>query len=206
MTSQRHTVRDRGPVTVDPPEDPVLRAAYDCVLDLGVRRATMAEVARRAGVSRMTVYRRYDDLDRLMAALLTQQLGAVMAEVERRARRRATARRRAVVAITDTVAALSVHPLLRGVLDVDPEALLPLVFERFGSSQRLARDHLAEDIRAGMSRYGGDGSIRPGDPDRMALALVLTAQSFVFSARVVERTDPSVAAQLGDVADRYLAP
>jgi AcrR family transcriptional regulator len=32
------------------------------VMDLGPSRTTMAEVARRAGVSRMTLYRRYDDL------------------------------------------------------------------------------------------------------------------------------------------------
>jgi AcrR family transcriptional regulator len=205
MTSKRHRLPD-DPVTVDPPDDPVLRAAYDAVLDLGVRRTTLAEVARRAGVSRMTVYRRYDDLGRLLSALLTDQLGAVVEQVEARVTRLPDARSRASAAVVETVAALMAYPLLRRVLDVDPETLLPLVVERLGSSQRLARDHLAALIRAGMTRYHGDGSVRTGDADRMALALVLAAQSYVFAGRVVERTDPTVVAELGTLTDRYLAP
>ena len=72
--------------------DPVLRAAYDGVLEIGLGRLTLAEVARRAGVSRMTVYRRYDDLDRLISALLVVEFGAVIAEAAERARGAATGR------------------------------------------------------------------------------------------------------------------
>ena len=53
--SQRHIVVDE--------DDRVLDAARACVLDVGVRRTTMTDVARRAGVSRMTLYRRFPDLD-----------------------------------------------------------------------------------------------------------------------------------------------
>lgn len=189
-----------------PPEDPLLRAAYDTLLDLGPGRTTLAEVARRAGVSRMTVYRRFDDRDRLLSALLTEQLGAVLAGVERDAARRRTARARAVYAVTGTVAALAGHPLLRRVLDLEPEALLPLMVSRFGSTQRLARDHLAALLRAGMARKGGDGTIRDGDPDLMALTVVLAAQSFVFSARVADRLDPRAGGELHRLTDSYLVP
>ena len=184
----------------------MLRAAYDAVLDLGVRRTTLAEVARRAGVSRMTVYRRYDDLDRLLSALLTEQLAATVVAVEARVSGLPTARARASAAVVETVRALAAYPLLRRVLDVDPESLLPLVVDRLGSSQRLAVDHLAALLRTGMARYRGDGSVRAGDARRMALALVLTAQSFVFSGRVVDDTDPRVVDELRDLTDRYLAP
>ena len=51
MTSHRHIALD-----------PLLSAARDCVMDVGFRRTTLADVARRAGVSRMTVYRQYGDL------------------------------------------------------------------------------------------------------------------------------------------------
>ena len=37
--------------------DRILTAAASCVRDFGVRRVTLAEIARRAGVSRPTVYR-----------------------------------------------------------------------------------------------------------------------------------------------------
>ena len=63
MPSERHS----APV----PTDPVLRAMHDCVMDVGLRRTTLADVARRAGVSRMTVYRQFDDLSGILSALLT---------------------------------------------------------------------------------------------------------------------------------------
>jgi AcrR family transcriptional regulator len=40
-----------------PVEDRILAAAASCVVDFGVERVTLAEIARRAGVSRPTVYR-----------------------------------------------------------------------------------------------------------------------------------------------------
>ncbi|CAM5511644.1 hypothetical protein SHIRM173S_11244 [Streptomyces hirsutus] len=36
----------------------MLDAVRDCVLAVGVRRTTLTDVARRAGVCRMTLYRR----------------------------------------------------------------------------------------------------------------------------------------------------
>ena len=45
-----------------PALDPLLAATRDCVMDVGLKRTTLADVARRAGVSRMTVYRQYGDL------------------------------------------------------------------------------------------------------------------------------------------------
>nr|MDT0664439.1 helix-turn-helix domain-containing protein [Micromonospora sp. DSM 115978] len=40
----------------------MLDAAEASLLAVGVRRTTLTDVARRAGVSRMTLYRRWPDL------------------------------------------------------------------------------------------------------------------------------------------------
>src|SRR5436309_14628416 len=61
-------------------DDKILDAAQTALLDLGVRNTTLAEVARRAGASRMTLYRRYPDID----ALLTEVLGRQLIRVVRR--------------------------------------------------------------------------------------------------------------------------
>jgi AcrR family transcriptional regulator len=65
--------------------DLVLDAARACVLAVGVRRTTFSDVARRAGVSRMTLYRRYPDLEALLSALMTYEFGAVVAAARSRA-------------------------------------------------------------------------------------------------------------------------
>src|SRR5829696_5525860 len=55
----------------------MLEAAKACVLAVGVRRTTFSDVARRAGVSRMTLYRRFPDLETLLSTLMTWEFGRV---------------------------------------------------------------------------------------------------------------------------------
>ena len=58
----------------------MLEAARACVLAVGVRRTTFSDVARRAGVSRMTLYRRFPDLETLLSTLMTWEFGRVVAD------------------------------------------------------------------------------------------------------------------------------
>jgi AcrR family transcriptional regulator len=68
----------------------LLDAARECVLAVGVRRTTFSDVARRAGVSRMTLYRRFPDLEALLSALMTREFGRLVEE-ERAASTHSTA-------------------------------------------------------------------------------------------------------------------
>ena len=52
---------------LSPTDVAILDATRACVVDFGVRRTTLTEVARRAGVSRPTVYRRWPDTGSLIA-------------------------------------------------------------------------------------------------------------------------------------------
>ena len=61
--------------------DRILTAAASCVRDFGVQRVTLAEIARRAGVSRPTVYRRWQDTATILAALLTDRITGAWREV-----------------------------------------------------------------------------------------------------------------------------
>ncbi len=64
------------------PSDTYLDAARDCILDVGWRRTTLTEVARRAGVSRMTIYRTWTDMETLLGDLMTREwTGVVQAAV-----------------------------------------------------------------------------------------------------------------------------
>src|SRR5689334_6664661 len=122
----------------------LLDATQASILDVGLRRTTLADVARRAGVSRMTVYRQFDDLDSLVAALLTREVSSLLVQVEEEVHPLATSRERLVEACVRTVERLRDHALYRRLLDLDPELLMPFVFDRFGSSQRVARQLVAD--------------------------------------------------------------
>jgi AcrR family transcriptional regulator len=186
MTSQRHII------------DPLLAAARECVMEVGFRRTTLADVARRAGVSRMTVYRQYGDLPTIVNALLTCELLELVERVRADTEHLPTARERLVEAGVRLVEELADHPLYRRVLDVDPELLLPLVTDRFGSTQQATIDLVAAQVEEGHR----DGSIRAVDPRLAATCLQLTAQSFVFSARVVD--GQPVGDELRHLLDAYL--
>ncbi|WP_233345948.1 TetR/AcrR family transcriptional regulator, partial [Saccharomonospora iraqiensis] len=67
------------------PDDVLLDAARECVLARGVRRTTLTDIARTAGVSRMTLYRRFPDVRSVLAALMTREFGALLREVSTRA-------------------------------------------------------------------------------------------------------------------------
>jgi len=187
-------------------DDPVLRATYDSVMEVGVRRTTLADVARRAGVSRMTVYRKYDDLSRLLAALLSVELAAILASAKEQTRDSRDTRTMLAKTVASATVDLATHPVLARVLAVDPEAMLPLIVDRFGSTQLVALAQVTEMIRHGQSP-NGDGSIRPGDPEMLALTLLACTQSFVFSARAISTVDPlgKRYSELEELTLRYLA-
>ena len=80
--------------------DRILEAAAYCVIAYGVERVTLAEIARRARVSRPTVYRRWPDIRSVLAALLTARIvGALDAVPTRGVGREAVVER--IVAVAD---------------------------------------------------------------------------------------------------------
>jgi AcrR family transcriptional regulator len=187
-----------------PSDEAVLAAAKECVLDVGLRRTTLADVARRAGVSRMTVYRRYGDFSTLVSELLTTELLSLVDAAREEILYLPTARERLVEAGVLVVNRMSAHPLWCRVLDLDPELLVPLIFDRFGSTQRAVVEYVAAQVVEGQQ----DGSVRACDPQLAATCLLLTAQSFVFSARIVSQQHSGLrtAAELRRLLDAYLRP
>ena len=146
--------------------DRILAAAASCVIDFGVERVTLAEIARRAGVSRPTVYRRWPDTRSVLAALLTSRITAALDELPVRGRGRQALVDR-VVAVAER---LRSDELVMAVLR--SELALVYIAQRLGSSQQMLIDALAGDLRAAQR----DGSVRPGDPRRLAAMVLLITQ------------------------------
>lgn len=68
-------VRGRGPFAGGPEQAQrqLLKAAEECFLRYGVRRTTMDDVGRTAGVSRPTLYRYFRDRDSLVLAVISRR-------------------------------------------------------------------------------------------------------------------------------------
>ncbi|MGW6735013.1 TetR/AcrR family transcriptional regulator [Streptomyces sp. NPDC055013] len=199
MTPIRHNHSD---------SDAVLDAVRDCVLAVGVRRTTLTDVARRAGVSRMTLYRRWPDVRSLVGDLMTREWVAVATTAMPERRPGTDARGLIVDGLVTGVDAFRAHPLFRKIVDVDPELLLPYVLDRRGASQQALLALLADGLREGHA----DGSVRAGHIERQARALLLIVQSFTLSLRTMTDEDDAdlsseaFLAELRSILERTLTP
>ncbi|PXY37036.1 TetR family transcriptional regulator [Prauserella sp. PE36] len=213
MKAERHTavrVRSALAETRDRPaasrvsDDDLLDAAKQCVLASGVRRTTLAEIARTAHVSRMTLYRRFPDVRSILAALMTREFGALLHAVASEVRPASSARERLVDSAVGGVRALVADPLMRTVLDLDADLLLPYVTQRLGATQRLAEDVVRALVETGQR----EGSVRHGDVAAQVRAVLLVVQSFVLSLRpaTVDVGEETLLAELRHVLDAALAP
>ena len=199
MTSLRHNTDDP-----QSPRDSYLDAARDCILDVGWRRTTLTEVARRAGVSRMTIYRTWSDMPRLLGDLMTREWGNVVAAITDGPSAGSPADR-LVTALVGGVRALRDNELFVRIVELDPELLLPYLLARRGRSQDAILGLVEEWVRAGQQT----GDVRSGDPVAIARGLVLTTHGFVLSSHTM--VDDSVSeealdAELVAVLTRALTP
>jgi AcrR family transcriptional regulator len=176
-------------------DDRYLDAARESILAVGWRRTTLTDVARRAGVARMSVYRRWPDMQTLLADLLFREWGRVVDGLPPGAP--------LPTALATGAAALRDEPLFRRVLDVDPELLLPYLLDRRGRSQERLLEQLAAALTAGQAT----GEVRSGDPAVMARALLLGLQGFVVSARTMDDVPADgLDRELEELVERYLRP
>ena len=182
----------------------ILDAVADSVRAVGVRRTTMAEIARRAGLSRSTLYTHFADVDEATAALLTRRLLELLGASTDEEDPEVLARERLVERALQLAAVVPDDPLIERILELDAELLVPYLVRRLGSSQRAILDTVADLIAAGQR----DGSIRGGDPHHIAFSTFLVVQAFVISARIAEAEHGRevVLAELRRILNRSLAP
>ncbi|WP_224275988.1 TetR/AcrR family transcriptional regulator [Nocardioides lacusdianchii] len=189
MSSLRHIDRPAGD-----PRDAYLDAARDCILDVGWRRTTLTEVAKRAGVSRMTIYRAWPDMGSLLGDLMTREWVGIAAATQVAAKDTATPAGIAAAAVS-TVRALRDNELFVRIVELDPDLMLPYLLSRRGRSQEALIEILAAEIADGQAA----GAIRAGDPVLMARSLTLAGHGFVFSAMTM--TDAGIG--LADLDEEY---
>lgn len=160
-----------------PVEERILDAAGECVVAFGVNRVTLTEIARRARVSRPTIYRRWRDTDAVLAALLTSRIAGVLDGVPGDG----VGREALVQRIVRVGNRLRNDEIVMAVLHSAPELAMVYITERLGTSQQILIDALAAQIELAQD----EGSVRFGEPRQLATMCLLITQSTIQSAQMV---------------------
>jgi TetR/AcrR family transcriptional regulator, repressor for uid operon len=190
---------------VEPPDDAISERVLDAALDLaaasGIRNLTMDDVARRAGVGRMTVYRRFGDKTRLVEALGVREGRRCLAELDAAARPDQPIADQVAEGFVTSVRLAREHPLLNRLARIEPESVLRALTADGGAMFALARAFLAERLRAAQKAGTLDRKVAV---DEAAELLVRLSFSFaLIEDSVLPLEDPDRAR---DVARRLIAP
>lgn len=184
-------------------DEAIVEAARESIMTVGLRRTSIAEIARNAGVSRPTVYRRYADLDELSNEVITREFLRILADLTVMpgdARARITERFRIILD------RLSGGSFFLNLAETDPERIVRAIIRPKGSSERLIIENF---ILPGIQHGQVDGSVRDGDPLMLANNVFMVMQSAVLMCSSMLREEGNVQAATNEVTemvDRYLRP
>lgn len=175
----------------------IVDAALEEFLTYGLRRTTVDVVARRAGVSRATLYRRFKDKDALVQAVLVRECRRFFGSVATAVAGVSTVEARLVEGFVVGVRYARADRLLNRLLASDPEALLPYLTTNGALVVAAARDFL-------VWQGGSDAPVRDRTPAGVAELFVRLAISFTLmpESAIPLGTDEEVRA----FASAYLTP
>lgn len=179
----------------------LLAAIRDSVVLHGVRRTTANDIAERAGMSRMTFYRRMGSVENAVLAALTQEFRSSTGAV-RTGAPAGSGRDQLVHFAVESVRVFATSELLASIAERDPEFLVPYVTDRFGASQQL----ILEQLQALLNTGAADGSIEPAAGT--AVTLLLAVQGVALSSRVLLKMGAfdDALTELAKILERYLTP
>jgi AcrR family transcriptional regulator len=108
-------------------EDRILAGAVEAASVHGIGRMSVGDVAKRAGLSRATVYKHFGSKDELVAAAVRREATALIDVVVADVAHVADLRDAMTRAVLVTLQLARAHPLLDRVVRTEPERLVPLL-------------------------------------------------------------------------------
>jgi AcrR family transcriptional regulator len=159
----------------DASSERVLDAALALVAASGARNLTMDDVAARAGVGRMTVYRRFGGRQQLLDVLAVRECRRCLAQISAALDPAKPIDERATELFVATLRVIREHPMLARLARVEPEALLHELNRDSSAVFRLVRDFLVAQIHSAQMA----GELPDGDPAALAEIAVRLGASFV---------------------------
>jgi len=157
--------------------DRVSVAALDEFAEHGIRRTSMEDVARRAGVSRMTVFRRFASKQRLVEVVIAREVHRGMQELDLLWEGAETLEDRLVAGFEFAGRYVRGHPLFDRLLRSEPDVLLPPLTLDGGPVLKLYRSLIANRLQAEANAGRAATTDIDGVAEviaRLAISLLLT--------------------------------
>ncbi|GGM47653.1 TetR/AcrR family transcriptional regulator [Dactylosporangium sucinum] len=179
----------------------LLDAAYEQFCRVGIQRCTMEDVARRARVSRITVYRRFATKNALVEQVVRREFRRYFDQFLVDIARAGTVADRVVAGFVSSLRALRHNPLIGGLMAAEPDLVAPSMISDGGQTLATVRRFLAGQLR--REQRAGNVS-HDLDADLAAELMVRVSASFLaIPSQVVDLDDE---AQLAAVARQFLVP
>lgn len=179
----------------------ILDAAVEQFGALGVRRSTMDDVARRANVSRITVYRRFATKDALVEQVIVREYRRWFDRFLVDIRHARTAADRVVLGFVSSLRAIRENPIIGGLLAAEPDMLLGSMIGDQGHTVAMVRRFVADQLR----REQRAGQVaREVDVDLVAELMVRISASYLaLPSQVIDLDDDE---QVAALARHFLVP
>lgn len=179
----------------------VLDAAYDQFCRMGIQRSTMEDVARRAGISRITLYRRFTTKDALVEQVVRREFRRYFDRFLTDITHAPTPADRVVLGFVTSLRAIRDNPLIGGLIATEPDHLIPSMINDGGHTLATVRHFVA-----GQLRHEQHAGTIPDhlDIDLIAEMMVRISASFLAVPSLLIDLDDEH--QLADLARRFLVP
>lgn len=181
--------------------DTLLDAVGDLLAERGWSNVPMAEVARRAGVSRQTLYNEFGDRAGIATAYVLREADRFLADVERAIAARPDDPRGAVAAAFEVfLSAASHHPIVHAIATGQGEGLLALVTTADSPVVELGTQRITAVLTDGWPHLGR------ADAQAVAECVVRLGISYAtLPTGPPRRTAQSLARVLGPFLDEAFA-
>ncbi|MFL6089707.1 MAG: TetR/AcrR family transcriptional regulator [Aeromicrobium sp.] len=159
----------------------VLDGALAAFVDLGMRRTSMSDIARRSGISPATLYRRFASKSAIVQAVGLREVRRFLADADDLLAELQSQDADVETLLTElgfaVIDGIRRNKLLQRLLRTEPEIVLPLLTVNGGPIIALGRDYLNEFMH-GLQR---EGKLPPYDVEPLAEVMARLAVSFALT-------------------------
>jgi AcrR family transcriptional regulator len=143
----------------DPSTEAILDAAVVEFERHGLRRVALDDVARRAGVSRTTIYRRFANKDELIAAVVERENVALFADIAAELKQAGPQSNYYVEAFTLSILRFRRHRVLNRMMSDEPALVLELARRHYGAAIGRMADALRVIFPDGLADRIGEHAV-----------------------------------------------